>query len=201
MTDSVVPKESPASAPQTKRKPSMLRWSAAVAAAIGLYALAGFVAVPALIKSKLPQFAAEQLKRNVSIGEVRVNPFTLRVEARDFKLAETDGRPIASFAALVADLEWSSLPRRTWHLAEIRLTEPKALLDIAPDGRINLAELIADLTRDQPKEKNAELPRLKIDAFVIERGRADFSDRRAGYSNALAPVDLRLDNFSTLREE
>ena len=172
------------------RKGSWLRWAAAVAGAVGLYALAGFVIAPSVIKSKLPEFAEQKLQRKASLGEIRINPFTLRVEARDFNLAEADGRPIASFAALVADLEWSSLLRRTWYLAEIRLTEPKALLDIAPDGRINLAELIGDLMHDQPKEKNAELPPLKIDAFVIERGRADFSDRRAGYSNALAPVDL-----------
>ena len=127
--------------------PSMLRWVAIAGAAIGLYALAGFVAIPALIKSKLPQFATEQLKRNASIGEVHVNPFTLRLEASDFNFTEADGRPIASFAALVADLEWSSLLRRTWHLAEIRLTEPKALLDIAPDGRINLAEVDRKSTR------------------------------------------------------
>ena len=68
MTDSATPNESPAFAPKIKRKPSRLRWVAIAGAAIGLYALAGFVAIPALIKSKLPQFATEQLKRKASIG-------------------------------------------------------------------------------------------------------------------------------------
>jgi hypothetical protein len=199
LSDTLAEVPSRPSAPRFRR--TALRWGVAAMVLAGIYALAGFAIAPALIKSRLPEFAEKQLKRKASIGEVKINPFTLRIEARDFKLAEADGRPIAGFAALVADLEWSSLPKRAWTLAEVRLTEPSLLLDIAPDGRINLADLIDDLTRDAPKEKNAELPRLKIASVAIERGRADFSDRRAGYRNALAPIDINLENFSTLREE
>jgi hypothetical protein len=179
-----------------------LRWAIGMVAALLAFAVAGFMAIPALVKSKLPEFADKQLHRKASIGEVRLNPFTLRVELTDFSLTESDGRPIAGFAGLVADLEWSSITRRAWHLAEIRLTEPKALLDIAPDGRINFAALIDDLTRDAPKDKKGDgMPRLVVDALTIERGRADFTDRRAGYSNTLAPIDLRFENLSTLPQD
>jgi len=190
-----------ASTPRGRWPRRFLLAAASLAFALALYALGGFFAVPALVESKLPGFADRQLHRKASIGKVKVNPFTLRVELRDFNLAEADGRPIGGFAALVADLEWSSITRRAWHFAEVRLTEPKALLDIAPDGRINLAALIDDLTRDWPKDTDAELPRLVIDALVFERGRADFTDRRAGYTNALAPISVRFDNLSTLPQD
>ncbi len=185
-----------------KRPRRWLRWVVAGVVAVVGVAAAGFLALPALVKSKLPEVADKVLHRKASIGEVKINPFTLRVELKDFSLAEADGRPILGFGSLVADLEWSSITRRAWHLAEIRLTEPKAFLDIAPDGRINLAALVDDLTRDSPKDKKSEgLPRLVVDTLAIERGRADFSDRRAGYSNALAPIDLRFDNLSTLPQD
>lgn len=191
-----------ANAAPPKRPHRWLRWVVAGVVALVGVAAAGFLALPALVKSKLPEFADKALHRKASIGEVKINPFTLRVELRDFSLAEADGRPILGFGSLVADLEWSSITRRAWHLAEIRLTEPKALLDIAPDGRINLAVLVDDLTRDSPKDKKSEgLPRLVVDTLAIERGRADFSDRRAGYSNALVPIDLRFDNLSTLPQD
>ncbi len=177
------------------------RWSAVLLVLFLAIALGGFVALPSLIQSKLPQWIESQLKRKASIGAVKINPFSLRVEARDFKLTEAGGQPIAGFAGLVVDLEWSSLTRRAWHLAEIRLTEPQVLLDIAPDGRINLAQLLADLTRDAEPKQSAGMPRLVIDTVVVERGRADFTDRRAGYSNALSPVDLRLEHFSTLPKD
>lgn len=184
-----------------RRARRALRYAAALAVAAALYAIGGFLAVPALLESKLPDFADKQLHRKASIGEVRLNPFTLRVELRDFSLSEADGRPILGFAGFVADLEWSSITRRAWHFAEVRLTEPKALLDIAPDGRINLAALVDDLTRDSPREKEAGMPRLVIDALALERGRAEFTDRRAGYANTLAPVDVRFDNLSTLPQD
>ena len=190
-----------APASPNRRTRRAFRYAAALAAGLALYAIAGFFAVPALIEWKLPEFAGTQLHRKASIGEVSLNPFTLRAQLRGFSLAESDGRPILGFAEFAADLEWSSITRRAWHFAEIRLTEPKAVLDIAPDGRVNLAALVDDLTRDAPREKDTGLPRLVVDALVLERGRADFTDRRAGYANTLAPIDVRFDNLSTLPQD
>jgi len=205
MSDVIAPSKAPdGTVPLPKPRLSRvrwLRWLVVLGVLLLLIALGGFVALPSLIQSKLPQWVESQLKRKASIGEVRINPFSLRVEARDFRLAEAGGQPIAGFAGLVVDLDWSSLTRRAWHFAEIRLTEPQVLLDIAPDGRINLAQLIADLTRDAPPEKSGDLPRLVIDALVLERGRADFADRRAGYANTLTPLDLQLKHFSTLPQD
>ena len=210
MTESAAATPAPSAAPSPSPSPSrkslsigrkLVITSLVAGAAIGLYALAGFVAVPALVKFKVPELVQQKLKRQASIGEIKINPFTLRVEASAIKLAEADGRPIAGIEALTADMEWSSLWKRAWHLAEVRVSAPRVLLDIAPDGRINLADLVADLTRDAPKEPRQELPRLVIDALVIERGKAEFADRRAGYANALTPIDLRLQNLSTLPQD
>ncbi len=205
MSDVLVPSETPDGnvSPAKPHQPGVrwLRCLVVLAALLLLIALGGFVALPSLIQSKLPQWVEAQLKRKASIGEIRINPFSLRVEARDFRLAEANGQPFAGFAGLVVDLEWSSLTRRAWHFSAIRLTEPQGLLDIAPDGRIHLAQLLADLTRDAPREKSGDLPRVVIDALVLERGRADFADRRAGYANALAPLDLQLTHFSTLPQD
>ena len=192
---------SPPASPASHRPIRWVRWAVVSLAMLGTFAIAGFLALPWLIQSRVPAFAEKTLHRKATIGEVRINPFSLRAEVRDFQLSEADGTPIAGFAALVADLEWSSITRRAWHLAELRLTEPKALLDIAPDGRVNLAALADDLAHDSPPDKAGAMPRLVIDAIVIERGRADFTDRRAGYSNALVPIDLRFDNLSTLPED
>ena len=78
MTDSPTSKEEIQSPALPARQTSpILRWSLIGAGAVGLYALAGFVAVPALIKSRLPEFAGQTLKRKASLGEISINPFTL----------------------------------------------------------------------------------------------------------------------------
>ena len=82
-----------------------VRWSVVVVALLALYAAAGFWGVPALVKRQLPRLAAEKLERPASVGEVRFNPFTLQLRARDVRLADTDGSPLLAIGAIGADLE------------------------------------------------------------------------------------------------
>ena len=180
-----------------RRLPRPIKWLGILALLVGAYAAAGFVLVPALVKQQLPAFAQQQLQRRASIGEVRFNPFTLRFEARDIKLEEADGAPIAALGALAVDLDWASLSRRAWSFAGIRLAEPRLSLAIAADGRFNIAELVAALDRNPPREKSG-LPRLIIDKLEVAGGRIDFNDRKAGYANSLTPIEFTLANFSTL---
>lgn len=180
-----------------RRLPQPIKWLGIPALLVGAYAAAGFALIPALVRQQLPAFAQQELQRRASIGEVRFNPFTLRFEARDLKLDEADGTPIAALGALAVDLDWASLSRRAWSFAGIRLTEPRLSLAIAADGRFNIAELVAALDRNPPREKSG-LPRLIIDKLEVAGGRIDFNDRKAGYANRLAPIEFTLANFSTL---
>ena len=180
-----------------RRLPRLIKWLGILAVLVGAYAAAGFALVPALVKQQWPAFAQQELQRRASIGEVRFNPFTLRFEARDIRLDEADGAPIAALGALAVDLDWASLSRRAWSFAAIRLAEPRLSLAIAADGRFNIAELVAALDRHPPREKSG-LPRLIIDKLEVAGGRIDFNDRKTGYANRLAPVEFTLANFSTL---
>ena len=93
------------------------------------YTLAGFLLVPRLLKTHVPRYAQEQLKRRAEVGEVRFNPLLFKIEIKDFRLQEADGRPIFSFARLFVDFEITSLFRRAWTVAEIQL-------DVDPFGRL-----------------------------------------------------------------
>ena len=89
------------------------------------YTLAGFFLVPRLLRSHVPRFAQEQLKRRAEIGEVRLNPLLFKLEIKDFRLQEADGRPLIGFDRLFVDFELSSLFRRAWTIAEIQLDAPR----------------------------------------------------------------------------
>ncbi|MEO8120368.1 MAG: DUF748 domain-containing protein [Rhodoferax sp.] len=167
-----------------------------------VYTLAGFWLVPLLIKHQVPQFGHTELARQATIGEVSFNPYTLRLQAQDLRLTEADGAPLFAIGKLAVELQWTSLVRRAWSFAEIRITAPSASLVIAPDGKFNIAELLATLER-RPHEASTDtrLPRLIIGRFALEQGKVDMHDRRAGYANSFAPIDFALSNFSTLPEQ
>jgi len=176
------------------------RWGAGLIGGMALYSMAGFWLVPHLIKSRLPLFAQNTLERRATLADVHFNPYTLRLEAADFRLTEADGAPLFGVGKLVVELDWRSLVKRAWTLAEIRITAPTVSLAIAPDGRFNIAALLAMFNRT-PDDKSSGMPRLIIRHFALEQGRIDMNDRRAGYTDTYAPINFALNNLSTLPDE
>ena len=180
------------------------RWAVGTGCALAAYSAAGFWLVPYVIKNQLPKFAEKELARQASIDDVRFNPFTLRLEADkiDFKeAASADGKtgaPLLSIGALAVQLEWKSIVRRAWSLAEIRITAPQTHLTITPDGKFNLAEVLATWQRNHPEKSDGGMPRLVIAHFALEQGKVDWQDQKAGYADNFTPINFTLDNISTL---
>lgn len=177
------------------------RWAGGVTGAVAIYALVGGWVLPRVLKAQLPGLAETRLARKVSVGELTFNPFTLRLQATDLALVEADGTPLFGVGALAVELQWRSLLRQAWSLAEVRVTAPSLQLAVAPDGSFNLARLIDTLHRDQVDEPASAMPRVVLDHFVLERGRIALHDRRAGYDDTLAPLAFELHNLSTLPGE
>src|SRR5689334_25380043 len=113
------------------------------------YTISGFVLLPRLIKSYAPQYVHDQLKRRLELGDVRVNPLLFKIEIKDFRLQEADGRPLIAFKRLFVDFELSSLIRRAWTFAEITLEEPRLDVVMARDGRLNIADLLDSFPKSE----------------------------------------------------
>jgi hypothetical protein len=179
------------------------RWAAGTLGLLAAYTVLGFWLVPLAIRYQVPRFGQADLERQASIGEVRFNPFTLRLEAADLRLAEADGTPLLAVGKLDAQLQWRSVVRRrAWSFDEIRITAPSATLLIAPDGKFNLAELLATFQQGTPKASTDDsLPRLAIERFALEQGNVEMHDRRAGYDNVFSSIDFQLTHFSTLPDQ
>ncbi|MEJ5989907.1 DUF748 domain-containing protein [Ramlibacter sp. PS3R-8] len=183
------------------RRSPFTRWLAVAVLLLAAYAAVGFWALPFAIERQLPRFVAEELGRQASVQEVRFNPFTLRLETGKLGFAEAGGQPLFAVDALTVQMEWRSIAQRAWTFGEVRLAGPRATLDIAPDGRFNVAELLEAVSRRWPPEPDAPPPRLQIARVTLERGQVLFQDRQAGYDNLLAPIDITLDHLSTLPGE
>lgn len=172
------------------------------AAAVVVYALLGFLLLPWLVERAIPRFAHDTLQREASIGAVRFNPFLFRLDADEFRLQEADGQPLAGFRHLLIDFELSSLFRWAWTCADIQLDGLDLLIDRDPEGRDNLALLVANVAGEPaaPEPKPAAATRLLLQRIALSDGVITYRDR-AGAEPAeyvLQPVALELENVATL---
>jgi hypothetical protein len=189
--------------PRRWRRLLFNRWLLAGVAAIILYTFLGFLLAPWLVKHYVKNYAVETLKRNVSIGDVRINPFLFTFEAKDFALRETDNRPIFGFGRLFVDFELSSLFRWAWTFADVRIERPSLYMEIQPNGRVNLAEL-TDSTPKPEGSSNTDRrpPRLLLQQAEIVDGNFTFSDRSVPTpaAESFTPLNLEFKEISTIPE-
>lgn len=169
-----------------------------LAALLALYVLMGFFAVPSIVRSQAKTFVAEKWQRELALGDVTFNPFTLTLEARDCALPEADGTPLLGFGRLLVNLNISSIFGRA-SIERIELDAPYTHARIAADGTLNLAELGKPFESAEPTTEPAEPLALFIGHLAVREGRVELEDRTpsAPFALKLAPISFDLANFAT----
>ena len=183
----------------------LVRWLSAHVVALSvvlgvllLYTLAGCLLLPRLARQALVSYAHDTLHRELALGAVSFNPFTLTAQLRDCALTEPDHAPIASFALLRVGASWRSLLPGPWVLREVRLEQPHLHLLIARDGSLNLAKLAPPHAAGAPAAAKS-LPLVRIGAFSVHQGQVHFEDRsrEQPFATTLSPIELALADFRT----
>ncbi|HEY2662188.1 MAG TPA: DUF748 domain-containing protein [Caulobacteraceae bacterium] len=170
-----------------------------MAGLVGLYAAIGFWAAPRIIKAQVVAQIAERYHRQASLGEVRLNPFTLKLEADRFSLPDADGQPMIGFDRLTVGVAVASIWRGGPAFTEIGLEAPRLRLVRRPNGRLNIQDLV-------PPAKGAQAsgapPKIMIDRLAVLRGRAEVVDleRAEPFTKTFAPINFTLNNFSTVKD-
>ncbi|OAM52064.1 hypothetical protein A7981_00805 [Methylovorus sp. MM2] len=174
-----------------------------VAGLFAAYLLFGYFAVDPLAKRILPWVAENKLASKATVEKVSFDPFGLTVTVDNLRLTQLDGGELAGFDRLFVNLEVSGIFRFAWRLKDIQLTAPKAKVEVAPDGKLNWAQLIAKLNEDKTEDDSKGMPRLLIDHLLIEKGDIRYIDRSrpTPLKVALEPFGLQLDTLSTLPED
>jgi hypothetical protein len=165
------------------------------------FTLVGFFLVPRLVAIYVPRYVEHQLKRRAEIGEVRVNPLLLTVDIKNFRLTESDGRPLLGFARLFVDLELAkSILHAAWTFAEIRLEAPRIDAVISPEGRMNIAALLDSVPKSEPAKQPSAPPRLLVQHAVVQDGLVSLIDQslRAPQKAGAQPINVALHDITTL---
>lgn len=180
-------------------KKRALRISAVVLAAAALYALAGFVLAPRILRSALLRDIPEVLGVTPAVGEIRINPFLFRLEIRDFSLSAPSGELLLGFGRLFVDFELSSIWHRAYTFANIDIDAPSLNAVVAPDGTLNLLQLRPKTPPAKPQEKKQPLPNIRIGSFKVNKGFVNYEDRSrpSAFAAKLEPINFSLVNFTT----
>ena len=184
-------------------KTKAFRIAAVAALLLALYALAGFVAVPRILRSTLMKEIPKTLDATPAVGEIRFNPFLFQLEIKDFSLAAPNGEQLVGFGRLFVDFELSSIWHRAYSFAAIDLDSPVVRAVVAQDGRLNLLQLSPKAPpqkpEPQPENKNAPLPALRIGSFKVSQGLLTYADqsRPSAFEARIEPIHFELLNFST----
>ena len=174
-----------------------------VAVAVGLYALAGFVIAPKVLRSKLLEEIPKTLNVTPSVGDIHINPFLFKLDLKNFALATRDGRKLLGFDRLFVDFDLSSLWHRAYTFGRIELDAPVLNASVAPDGVINLMALkpkpSPQPVGEKPPAKNEPLPAVRIGSFKVASGSVSYEDRSrpSAFAARLEPITFELKDFTT----
>ena len=117
-------------------KTKTFRIAAVFVLLLALYALAGFVWAPRLVRNALMTDIPKTLQGvTPSVGDIHINPFLLQVQVKDFNLTGPQGTKLVGFARLFVVFEMSSLWHRAYTFSNIDIDSPFANAVIFQDGR------------------------------------------------------------------
>jgi uncharacterized protein involved in outer membrane biogenesis len=180
-------------------KTKAFRISVAVALLVGLYALAGFVLAPQILRSALMEDIPKTLGVTPTVGEIRINPLLLELEIKDLSLAAPSGEKLLGFRRLFVDFELSSIWHRAYSFADIDIDAPYVHVIVAHDGNVNLSQLKPATSQANPKAKKTPLPAIRIASFKVDKGLATYEDhsRPSVFEARLEPINFKLVDFTT----
>ncbi len=180
-------------------KTKAFRISAVLALLIALYALAGFVLAPRILRSALMQDIPKTVDATPTVGEIRINPFLFQLEIKDFSLAAPGGEKLLGFGRLFVDFELSSIWHRAYSFAGIDIDAPFVNAIVAHDGILNLSRLKPKTPPAKPQEKTQAVPAVRIGSFNVRQGLVTYEDhnRPTEFAARLEPINFALVNFTT----
>jgi hypothetical protein len=144
-----------------------------------VFTLFGFFGLPPIAKFLLAKKLSEALHRQVTIQQIKTNPYAISLTVRGFLVQDRGGsEKFASFDELYVNLQSISVFKMALVLSEIRLKEPYLSIKRNEDSSYNFSDL---LEKKEPKaaEKPEEKPkplRFSFNNIRIENGSIDFWD-------------------------
>ena len=149
-----------------------------VAAAIILFGLLGYFWLPGYAKAKLESALSEALHRPVTVQSIEIQPYTLELTVRGFRVGEKPsdadaGEALLSIDELYTNLSSASITHRAPVISSLSVKGPSVRLVREGENRFNITDLVEDFMKRPAGGKTI----FSVSNILVEDGRFVFVDR------------------------
>ncbi|WP_296224462.1 DUF748 domain-containing protein [Ralstonia sp. UBA689] len=145
-----------------------------------VFGLLGALGGPPLLRHLAETQLSKVLDRPVSVGKIRINPYTLRLDIDQFHIAERDGKtPFVDVGHLHVNAAWSSIFRRAPVIEELSIDAPRVRIVRTAEQRFNFSDIVDKLNQPEvpPKPKSNEPARFVFANLQLTNGAIEFVDQ------------------------
>ncbi|MFW6011112.1 MAG: DUF748 domain-containing protein [Desulfosalsimonas sp.] len=165
-----------------------------------LYAIAGFLIVPMIAESIVPEKINQHLDRSARIENIYFNPFTLALSIEGLEIQEKAGdKNFISFDRFFVNLQWSSIFKLSIIAEELRLENPAIKITRLSKAKFNFSDLIPDQKKDE-KTSDAEEARKPVRFYfsniTISGGKFVFKDEPMDKTHSFSDINFTIPAIS-----
>lgn len=162
-----------------------------------VFTVFGFFVFPSILKSILIKKLFEHLNREITIEQIKVNPYVLSATIRGFKIKDR-GSPetFMAFEELYINLQSLSALKKAIIVKEIILRKPFIKVNRNEDLSYNFSDLIP---KKEAKTENKEKPlRFSLNNIKIIDGSIDFWDAPVKKKHIIRDLNLSIPFLSNI---
>jgi uncharacterized protein involved in outer membrane biogenesis len=162
---------------KNKIKPRLKKILLGLIIFFAFFTLVGFFVLPPILKSVLTNQLSQNLHREVTIKQIKINPYALSITVRGLTVKEK-GSPetFVSFEEIFLNLRSFSVLRMALILTEIKLKQPYINIKLNEDMSFNFSDLIEKKEATPPEKTKSTPLRFSLNNIQIENGSIDFLD-------------------------
>ncbi len=161
-----------------------------------VYTIAGFFLVPVIGRHVIKQQLEASLHRQVSMGKLKVNPYSFTISLNDLLIKDRDGKVFFRASDILADLSASSIFTLCPVISELYLKSPLVSIIRNRDGSFNFSDLADSSDRHEPDQSD-HMPAFTFKNIHISNGSINFTDDKSDTVHRLERLDIKIPFLST----
>lgn len=186
-------------------KPSRRTIKILAGIALALLVLAALAAwlVPKAVRSALTQDVSELLGRPVQVGEIRFNPFTLALRARDLVIEQPQSEPLLQIGEIDLRVAWRSIAVFAPVVDRLRIDRPRIALVRQDIDRFNFSDIVDRLAAraagqpEEPGPADSGPPRFSLNNLSLTGGSVSLDDQVTGRKQTIDEITLGIPFLSS----
>ena len=164
-----------------------------------VFTLVGFFALPPIVKSILTKQLSQNLHREVTIDQIKINPYTLSISVRGLTIKDKgSSETFVSLGEIFLNFQTLSALRLAVIFSEIRLTQPYIKITRNQDESYNFSDLMEKKEPKPPEKEKPKPLRFSLNNIRIENGSIDFWDSPKQIKHTVRELDIGVPFLSNI---